>query len=100
MIKLFVSVDLHSESGEPQSHTFCFNYGAVDFKNFMRAVQDYMHNRLGSRYIELNVDGKHLYGDDIIKAFDNNNEIQLQALLSQAREDTGQIVEFPLEKVG
>lgn len=100
MIKLFVSVDLHTESGEPHPHTFCFNYGAADFKNFMRAVQDYMHNHLEARYIELNVDGKHLYGEDIIKAFNANNEIQLQALLTRAREDIGQIIEFPLEKVG
>lgn len=100
MIKLFMSVDLHSESGDPQPHTFCFNYGAADFTNFMRAVQDYIHNRSYARYIELNVDGKHLYGDDIVKAFETHNETQLNILFVQAREDSAQIVDFPLEKVG
>lgn len=100
MIKLFVAVDLHAENGEPTSHTFCFNYGATELDNFVRAIHDYIHNHSNARYVELNVDGKPLYGEDIFKSFSTNDPAQLAALFSQYREYRAEIVNFPLEKTG
>ncbi len=98
MIKLFVAVDLHSEHDEPQPHTFCFNYGSSNFDNFVRATQDYLNNHPWARYIELNVDGKPLYGEDIVRAFSSSDPSQLKNLFFQYREDSLETVNFPLEK--
>lgn len=100
MIKLFVAVDLHAENGDPISHTFCFNYGSTELNNFMRAIHDYIHNHSSARYIELNVDGKPLYGEDIFKSFYSNDPDQLTELFSQYCEHIADIVNFPLEKTG
>jgi len=98
MIKLFVAVDLHTENGEPQPHTFCFNYGSSDFKNFIRAVQDYIHNRPSARYVELNVDGKPLYGEDIIRASSSFDSPQLKNLFFQYRDEPLENINSSLEK--
>lgn len=100
MIKLFVAVDLHAENGEPTSHTFCFNYGATELDNFVRAIHDYIHNHSNARYVELNVDGKPLYGEDIFKSCSSNDPAQLTALFSRYCEHLAEIVHFPLEKTG
>lgn len=98
MIKLFVAVDLHAEDGEPKPHTFCFNYGSSGVDNFIRAVHDYIHNHLSARYVELNVDGKPLYGEDILRAFSSSDTSQLKNLFFQYRDETLEVVNFPLEK--
>lgn len=73
-IKLFVKVDLHSENDDPNIHTFCFNYGENSFENFARAAQDYWFNTNPRHaYIELNVDGVAVYGEDVEKIFQSEH---------------------------
>ncbi len=98
MIKLFVAVDLQDENGEPASHTFCFNYGPNEFDHFKRAVGDYVYNHSTACYVELNVDGKPLYKEDILRSFSSNDPNKLAQLFSQYCDNVDNILLFPLEK--
>lgn len=100
MIKLFVSVDLHSESDEPKSHTFCFNYGSMSLENFTRAARDYMYNKSHARYVELNVEGKPVYGDEIAKAFALQNDTTWSIFFHKFKEPFFENTHLPIEKVG
>lgn len=100
MIKLFVTVDLHAENGEPLSHTFCFNYGESKLENFTRAAQDYIHNYSSARYVELNVEGQPLYRADIVKAVSAEDSSSLQSLLQEYQDISLDVIPFPLEKTG